>query len=108
MRLKDKITLITEAASGIGRACAELFTQEGAKVVLTDIDDKLGEAVALTIGENTTYLHLDVVDEMKWRKTVNAVIERFDCLDILINNAGITGLGGDFGPQDPENATLKS
>ncbi|MCB1828056.1 MAG: glucose 1-dehydrogenase [Coxiellaceae bacterium] len=108
MRLKDKTALITGAASGIGRACAELFVAEGANVILTDIDDKLGEAVALTLGDKAMYLHLDVVDEAKWRKVVNTVVERFRKLDILVNNAGITGLGGDLGPQDPENASLKS
>lgn len=108
MRLQNKIVLITGAASGIGRVCAEVFAKEGAQVILTDIDDKLGEAVAIAIGDNATYFHLDVADEKKWQSVVDRVVSQFGRLDVLINNAGITGLGGDLGPQDPEHASLKS
>ena len=108
MRLKGKIAVITGAASGIGRACAELFAKEGATVILTDIDDASGQSAASAIGSSATYWHLDVADEAQWQKLIAQVVAQFGCLDILVNNAGITGLGGHLGRQDPEHASLES
>lgn len=100
MRLKNKTALITGAAQGIGRACAELFAQEGATVYLTDINDELGKEVAQKL--QASYIHLDVSSEADWDKALSHVKQ----LDILVNNAGITGL--DLGLQDPEHAALES
>ena len=98
MRLAGKVALISGAAAGVqgelmgfGGAAARLFTQEGAKVVLTDIRDELGQRTAKEISESggeAIYLHLDVTSETGWVRVVEATVARFDRLDILVNNAG--------------------
>ncbi len=100
--LKGKIALITGAAQGIGQALAEEFAAAGAHVILTDINDVLGQKLALSI-PHAEYRHLDVQIEEDWQ----VIQDEFKNWDILVNNAGITGFQGDFGPQDPENASLK-
>jgi len=97
-RLREKIALVTGAARGIGKACAERFIKEGAKVFITDIDANEGEKVAASMG--ATFFHHDVANEKQWQELP---VEQ---LDILVNNAGITGL--DLGPGDPEHASLES
>ena len=91
-RVEGKVALVTGGASGIGRACAERLAAEGAKVVVTDVQDDKGEEVARALGDSL-YLRHDVTDEDAWIKVVAAVAERFGRLDVLVNNAGI-GLGG--------------
>ena len=108
MRLKNKIALITGSASGIGKSCAEIFAQEGATVIVSDIDDNKGQQLADKIGENALYQHLDVKNEEDWIRVTKFIQERFIKLDILVNNAGITGFVPDMGPQDPEHATIES
>ena len=98
MRLAGKVALISGAAAGVqgelmgfGGAAAHLFTQEGAKVVLTDIRDELGQRTANEISEaggEAIYLHLDVTSEAEWVRVVEAAVARFGRLDILVNNAG--------------------
>lgn len=107
-RLTGKVALITGAAQGIGKACAELFAKEGAFVVLSDINDELGKKAALEIGSHAQYLHLDVQNERDWDAIMRQIVEEKKNLDILINNAGITGFQEGFGLQDPENASLNS
>jgi 3(or 17)beta-hydroxysteroid dehydrogenase len=107
-RLTDKVVLITGAAQGIGKACAELFAKEGAFVFLSDIHDDQGKKAALEIGLHAQYLHLDVQNEEDWDMAIAQVIKQKKHLDILINNAGITGFQEGFGLQDPEHATLNS
>lgn len=101
-RLENKIALITGAARGIGAASAELFAKEGAKVIITDILDDEGQALADKIGSNAEYYHLDVAKESDWVD----VMSKLDRLDVLFNNAGIIGLHNDVGVQDPENLSL--
>ncbi|MFE7438960.1 SDR family NAD(P)-dependent oxidoreductase [Streptomyces chartreusis] len=94
MRLQDKIALITGASSGMGRATAETFAREGAIVVVADIVDKDGAVVAEEIqqaGGRAKYLHLDVTDENSWTAAIDATLQQFGRLDVLINNAGISG-----------------
>lgn len=98
MRLKGKRALITGAAKGIGKACAERFAQEGAHVIMTDIDTDEGKKVAESIG--SAFFYQDVSHEQQWEDLP------IDQLDILVNNAGVTGL--DLGLGDPEHATLAS
>jgi 3(or 17)beta-hydroxysteroid dehydrogenase len=86
-RLAGKVALITGAASGIGADCARLFAGEGAQVVLTDVQDAKGEAVAAEVGGS--YLHHDVADEAAWTAGVDAAVARHGRLDIVINNAGV-------------------
>lgn len=107
-RLENKIALVTGAAQGIGKSIAELFVQEGATVILSDINDDMGRAVSSAIGSNTEYLHLDVSSEADWDCTQNHIQEKFGRLDILVNNAGITGFLETQGPFDPENFNTKS
>ena len=67
-RLKDKIVLVTGAARGIGQAIAELFCEENATVILSDINDELGQKVASAINGKAEYLHLDVSHEKDWKQ----------------------------------------
>jgi 3alpha(or 20beta)-hydroxysteroid dehydrogenase len=88
-RLDEKIAFITGAASGMGAAAARLFAAEGARVVLTDVADPAGEAVAAEIGEAASYVHLDVSDEDGWTQAMAHAKERFGPPTVLFNNAGI-------------------
>lgn len=89
LSLEGKVVLITGAARGQGAAEARLFAQYGAKVMLTDIRDDEGLALARQI-PGAHYVHLDVGDESGWQSAVSATTARFGRLDILINNAGVT------------------
>jgi 3alpha(or 20beta)-hydroxysteroid dehydrogenase len=93
-RLEGKVALITGAARGQGEAEARRFVAEGAKVLLTDVLDAEGEAVAAELGEAAAYRHLDVTSEEDWNAAVADAEARFGPLSILVNNAGIL----DFGP----------
>ena len=91
-RLKDKVALITGAASGIGRAAALRFAMEGARVVVADIQDTMGEDTATTIraaGGDATFVHADVSRAADAEAMVEAAVARFSRLDILFNNAGV-------------------
>jgi len=94
MRMKDKVALITGAASGMGAATARLFGREGARMVfVADILDKEGAEVVDSIGKaqgRARYLHLDVTDEGQWQAAI-AAAEQAGGLDVLVNNAGISG-----------------
>lgn len=106
MRIKNKIALITGGSRGIGAATAKLFAREGATVLIADVLAKEGQAVAEAIGG--FFYPLDVSSERGWQQLTAAVQKKFGRLDVLFNNAGITGLNEDLGPQDPENISLKS
>ena len=91
-RVRNKVALVTGAAKGIGRATAILLAEEGAKVVLTDVDDAAGESVAKEIrdaGGNAIFFHHDVTDEVQWVKVIQSTQENFGALNILVNNAGM-------------------
>lgn len=91
-RLQDKVALITGAASGIGRASALRFASEGARVVVADIQDTLGEETASTIraaGGDACFVHADVSRAGDAEAMVDAALTRFGRLDILFNNAGV-------------------
>jgi NAD(P)-dependent dehydrogenase (short-subunit alcohol dehydrogenase family) len=107
-RVHDKVAIVTGAARGIGEACARLLAREGATVYVTDIDDALGASVAASIGGAARYEHLDVREEADWRRVIAGVVQRHGRLDVLVNNAGITGFVPPMGPQDPEHASLES
>jgi NAD(P)-dependent dehydrogenase (short-subunit alcohol dehydrogenase family) len=89
MRLENKVALITGAASGIGKETAELFAKEGASVVLTDVNDTDGKAVADTLGDSATYIHADVSKDADCQAMIAHAERSFGKLDILFNNAGI-------------------
>lgn len=91
-QVDGKIALVTGGASGIGRACCETLAREGATVIVADVDDALGEALAGAIaaaGQRAEYRHLDVTSEEDWRSAIAWVMERHGRLDVLVNNAGI-------------------
>jgi len=91
-RLRDKIALVTGAGSGIGRGCAVAFAQEGARVVVADIDERAGretcDAVA-SVGGAAHLLPLDVASEPAWAKAIARVRDELGALHVLVNNAGI-------------------
>ncbi|MDA7705245.1 glucose 1-dehydrogenase [Rickettsiales bacterium] len=105
-RLKCKTAFITGGAKGIGKSIAELFANEGAKVIITDILDDEGKKLADKIGNQAIFYHLDVSDEQEWQKVTNQIQRDYGYIDIMVNNAGITGLETGA-KQDPENVTLK-
>lgn len=88
-RLQNKVALITGAASGIGRATAQTFVREGAKVMLADINMAGAEKAAAALGASAMAYHLDVTKEDNWRAAVDAIIAQFGKLDIVANVAGI-------------------
>ena len=92
MRLQGKVAIITGAARGQGAEEARMFAKEGAKVVLADVTDQEGTAVAAEIAEmggDALYVHLDVTNEDEWDAAVQSAVASFGKLDILVNNAGI-------------------
>ena len=92
-RLAGKIAIITGAAKGLGEADARLFAEEGATVILTDMDVKNGQRVANEIGKNAEFQQQDVCDEDRWIELIGDVVTRHGKLDILVNNAGIVHAG---------------
>lgn len=109
-RLAEKVALVTGAAQGIGEAIATVFYTEGAITVLTDIQDDKGRKVAARLGSRAYYEHMDVAQENEWCKVTDTVVKQFGRLDIIVNNAGISGtepkMRSLMGTQDPEYATL--
>lgn len=102
-RLENKTVIVSGGASGIGKAIATLFVDEGAKVTITDIDDHQGERTATEIGAN--FVQQDVTDEPSWKSLLEKVRTESGGLHILVNNAGIPE---QVGESSPELTTLKS
>jgi len=88
-RLDGKVALITGGARGMGKAHARHFVAEGARVVLGDLLDDKGMALAAELGDNCRYLHQDVTSERDWAAAVRAAVGAFGTLNVLVNNAGI-------------------
>ena len=89
----DKVVLVTGAASGLGKSCAEHFIAAGATVVLTDRQDEAGVALAESLGERAHYAPLDVTDEARWIELLAAIAQDHGRLDVLVNSAGIGFMG---------------
>ena len=89
MRLKDKVALITGGGSGIGRAIAREFAGEGAKVLIAELDEASGQAVADEIGEAARFQHCDTSQESDVEAAIAATADAFGGLDIMVNNAGV-------------------
>jgi len=92
-RLEGKIAIVTGAARGQGAAEASSFVSEGATVILTDILDDEGHAVADQLGERAEYRHHDVGDDAQWQELVDHVVTTYGTVDVLVNNAGISRAG---------------
>jgi 3(or 17)beta-hydroxysteroid dehydrogenase len=108
MRLEKRIALVTGSARGIGKSIAELFHKEGAMVLISDIRDNEGIILSKSLKGRNEYLHLDVKNENEWQAMTSYIINKYGNLDILINNAGITGFLETNGPYDAENVDLES
>lgn len=105
-RVAGKVALVTGGASGIGAAAVEMLAREGASVVITDLQDDLGETLAKTItarGGTAFYLHHDVTVEDDWRGVMDTVMARFGQLNVVVNSAGTTVQRLNF----PTEATLE-
>jgi len=89
-KLDGKVAIITGAAQGMGAAHAKLFVREGAKVVITDIKEAEGVALAKSLGENTLFIKHNVASAADWDNVVAQTKAKFGRIDILVNNAGIT------------------
>jgi 3alpha(or 20beta)-hydroxysteroid dehydrogenase len=92
-RLNGKVALVTGAARGIGAGIAQAMADEGAKVVIGDVLDEEGNTFAAKIGLAARYVHLDVTKPGEWASAVEAAIQAFGKLDVLVNNAGISTYG---------------
>jgi NAD(P)-dependent dehydrogenase (short-subunit alcohol dehydrogenase family) len=91
MRLANKVAIISGAASGMGAATARMFAREGAKVVIADVLEHEGRQVADAIGAAACFERLDVTSEADWAAVVASTTQRFGKLDVLVNNAGVSG-----------------
>ena len=89
MRLKDKVALITGGAAGIGKATAQRFVEEGAKVVICDVNTTAGEAALEELGPNAAFYQVNVADRQAVQEWVDAVVAKYGRVDILVNNAGV-------------------
>jgi len=107
-RLNGKIALITGAARGIGEATARLFVRNGAFVYVTDLADDRGNGVARSLGANARYSHLDVREEEEWQSVTGQILAEKGALDVVVNNAGVTGFESGAVVHDPEHASLES
>jgi 3alpha(or 20beta)-hydroxysteroid dehydrogenase len=88
-QLDGRVAIITGGARGQGEAEARLFCAEGASVILADVLDEEGEAVAASLGDRAAYVHLDVREQQQWSDAVGEAVTRFGGVDVLINNAAI-------------------
>jgi NAD(P)-dependent dehydrogenase (short-subunit alcohol dehydrogenase family) len=91
MRLEGKVALISGGASGMGRSEAVIFAKEGAKVVVADVLEAEGPQVADGLGGAGRFVSLDVTSEAAWQEAIAATLSHFGKLDVLVNNAGISG-----------------
>jgi 3-oxoacyl-[acyl-carrier protein] reductase len=89
MRLKDQVALITGGAAGIGKATAQRFIEEGARVVICDVNTEAGEAAVEELGPNAAFYQVNVTDRQAVQEWVDTVVEEYGRVDILVNNAGV-------------------
>ena len=109
MRLAGKVAIVTGAASGMGAATARMFAREGAKVVIADVMEHEGRQIADAIGSAARFEKLDVTNEENWVAVVAATTGHFGKLDVLVNNAGVSGSAEqDCSARKPGTASWRS
>ncbi|WP_144961677.1 SDR family oxidoreductase [Pseudomonas oryzihabitans] len=106
-KLNRKTALVTGAAQGIGAAIARALVAEGAFVYVTDLNAEIGHAVAAELGDRACYRPLDVRLEADWQRVTAQILRERGRLDVLVNNAGITGFEQGVVAHDPEHARLE-
>jgi NAD(P)-dependent dehydrogenase (short-subunit alcohol dehydrogenase family) len=106
-RLQGKVALVTGAASGIGEAIASAFVAEGGIVTVSDIADEAGKRKGQLLGPAARYARLDVRLEGDWVRCIDSMLREHGRVDVLVNNAGITGFEQSSAPHDPEHASLE-
>lgn len=91
MTLDDKTAIVTGGAKGIGFACARRFLEQGAQVIIADVDEKTGNKAEKSLAElgDVRFVHCDVGDRLSVRNLMAATLDSFNSLDVLVNNAGI-------------------
>jgi 3-oxoacyl-[acyl-carrier protein] reductase len=89
MRMKNKVVLITGGAAGIGRATAQRFAEEGAKVVICDVNEEVGQETAKGLGEGAAFYQVNVASRAEVQTWVDDVVEKYERIDVLVNNAGV-------------------
>ena len=89
-RLANKVAIITGGARGMGESHARKFISEGAKVIITDLNEELGSALANELGENALFIKQDVSSEADWANVIEKAEGTFGSVNILVNNAGIS------------------
>jgi 3-oxoacyl-[acyl-carrier protein] reductase len=105
-RLKDKVAIITGAASGFGEGMARRFAEEGAKIVVADINFKGAQRVARAIGDNAVCVQTDVSQKSEFDEMMDVTMKAFGRVDIMVNNAGYTHTNGDMLEVDEETFDL--
>src|SRR5262245_49609560 len=105
-QLESKTAVVSGAARGIGAAIAQTFVEQGATVYVTDVNDELGHVFVQQLGNRAHYCHLDVREEAEWQHLMKRIVAEQRRLDIVVNNAGITGFEMSAGPHDPEHVSL--
>ena len=103
MRLSGKTVVVTGAARGMGASHARVLAEHGAAIVIADILDDAGSTLAADLesqGHENLYLHLDVTSSTDWEAAVRKVVDRFATIDVLVNNAGVTGTPGGLEVED--------
>ena len=93
-RLAGKVAIVTGGASGIGESTSRVFVREGAKVVIGDIDEARGSALETELGDDAVFQVLDVTSESAWDAAVEVATSRWGRLDVVVNNAGMSGAKG--------------
>ena len=89
MRMKDKVVLVTGGAAGIGRATALRFAEEGARVVICDLNEALGQETVKLLGEAAAFYKVNVASREEVQNWIEDVVAKFDRIDVLVNNAGV-------------------
>jgi 3-oxoacyl-[acyl-carrier protein] reductase len=87
MRLKDKVCIVTGGAAGIGKATAQKFAQEGAKVIICDVNEEAGKALVAELGNDASFYKVNVTNRQEVQSWIDDVVAKYGRIDVLINNS---------------------